>query len=174
MYVLLYSCRSTEWPFYFGSILPFMAVYTMNWIIFCIIMISLCKCSKLIKKRTENSSVENTRSLKKMFVIAMSLTVVLGLGWGFGLAATSSNLVELTFTFQLIFSIFIGSQGVVIFLLHGVRNADFRKVWMKLVLASCRKGSRNTNSVSKRKTSNVQQPKQGFESVILNTLPTMQ
>ena len=61
----------------------------------------------------------------------MTLGVILGLGWGFGLVATSSDLVALTFTFQVIFSIFVGSQGVLIFVFHGLRNEDLRKAWKR-------------------------------------------
>ena len=80
----------------------------------------------VMKKKTTSDRVSE---MKKNFFIAMSLSVVLGLGWGLGLAATSSSVVELTVTFQVIFSIFVGLQGVLIFALHGVRNKDARDLW---------------------------------------------
>ena len=61
----------------------------------------------------------------------MCLSVVLGLGWGLGLLSTSSDLVELSFTFQVIFSIFVGSQGVLVFILYGLRSTEFRQTWIK-------------------------------------------
>ena len=67
--------------------------------------------------------------MKKHFIIALSLAIVFGLGWGFGLAATSHPIKELTFTFQIVFSLFVGSQGILIFLLHGIRNKDARTLW---------------------------------------------
>ena len=54
-----------------------------------------------------------------------------GLGWTLGLAATSVPVKEFSLTFQILFSIFVGAQGVLIFLLHGVRNQDIRKLWKK-------------------------------------------
>ena len=66
---------------------------------------------------------------KRLAIIALGLSVVFGLGWGLGLAATSSDVEEVTFTFQVIFSIFVGSQGILIFILHGLRSPDARLVW---------------------------------------------
>ena len=96
-------------------------------------MTSICKHTRNMNVTKEKTPAEKVQDLKKNFYIAMSLAVVLGLGWGFGLVATSSDVEELTFVFQIIFSIFVGSQGILIFILHGVRNADFREFWMKLL-----------------------------------------
>ncbi len=145
------SCRPTEWPFYFGFILPFLGVYIFNWIFFVLIMISICRHTRetnILKENTskEKTLTENIRGLKVNFIIALSLAVVLGLGWGFGLVATSSNVVELTFTLQIIFGVFVGSQGVLIFILHGVRNEDFRKFWAGFVPALRKRFPRDTIS----------------------------
>ena len=82
----------------------------------------------------EKTTAEKSKEMKKNLFIAMSLSVVLGLGWGLGLAATSSSVVGLTVTFQVIFSIFVGMQGVLIFVLHGVRNKDARDLWKKTLV----------------------------------------
>ena len=66
---------------------------------------------------------------RRLVIIAFGLSVVFGLGWGLGLAATSSDAKEVTFVFQVIFSIFVGSQGILIFILHGLRSPDARRVW---------------------------------------------
>ena len=129
-FVYLCSCRPTEWPFFFGLILPFLVVQIFNWIMFIRIMISIYKNMRdrrVIKASTTGAM--SVRDLRKMFLVTMTLGVVLGLGWGIGLVATSSGLVALTFTFQVIFSIFVGSQGVLIFVFHGLRNEDFRDFW---------------------------------------------
>ena len=68
---------------------------------------------------------------KKLAVIAIGLSIVFGLGWGLGLAATSSNVEEVTFTFQVIFSIFVGSQGLLILIFHGIRSETVRKEWVR-------------------------------------------
>ena len=101
----------------------------------------------------EKTAAEKAKDMKKNLFIAMSLSVVLGLGWGLGLAATSSSVVELTTTFQVIFSIFVGMQGVLIFFLHGVRNKDARDLWKRSLvthskhLFSSLKGTSVTSSV---------------------------
>ena len=121
----MYSCRSTEWPFWFGFIAPFTALYLFDWIMFVVILVSVVK-NKSQKLQSNESS---TKLHKENLIIALSLAVVFGLGWGFGLLTTSSSIEGLTITFQVIFSIFVGAQGALLFLLHGVRNPDVRAVW---------------------------------------------
>ena len=108
----------------------------------------------------------SVQDLRKNFVIAMSLGVVLGLGWGFGLAATSSDLVALTFTFQVVFSIFVGLQGVLIFVFHGLRNAEFREFWKK---GSQKTRSKFSSSIEKTNAAKVSATEQ--DSIALSTLP---
>ena len=78
--------------------------------------------------------------------------VVFGLGWALGLAATSFPVKELTFILQILFSVFVGIQGVLLFLLHGVRNKDIRKVWIQC-FAVIGRNSRLASVISSTKTS---------------------
>jgi hypothetical protein len=71
----------------------------------------------------------NRKKLKAYFTVIVALSFFFGLGWGFGLAATSSEIQELSFVFQLLFCIFVGSQGVLVFILHCVRPQRMRKKW---------------------------------------------
>ena len=123
-----YSCRATQWPFWFGMILPFLVVYIFNWIMFVLIMISLCCQSQGVIVKDTHAKI---KAYKAKFTIAAILAVMFGLGWTLGLAATSVPAKEFSLTFQILFSIFVGAQGVLIFLLHGVRNQDIRKLWKK-------------------------------------------
>ena len=93
-------------------------------------MVSICKHSQGTISSTKDTS--KLESLKKHFTITITLAVVFGLGWAFGLAATSLPIKELTFTFQILFSLFVGLQGFLIFLLHGLRNKDARNAWKQL------------------------------------------
>ena len=123
-----YSCRPTEYPFWFGLILPFGVIYIFDWVMFSIIMVSLVKRTRRVSKLTTEAKGQMAQT-KRLAIIALGLSVVFGLGWGLGLAATSSDVEEVTFTFQVIFSIFVGSQGILIFILHGLRSPDARLVW---------------------------------------------
>ena len=86
------------------------------------------------------------------FTIAATLAVVFGLGWALGLAATSLPVKELTLTFQILFSIFVGVQGILLFLLHGVRNKDICNIWIQCFAAIGHK-SHLANMISSTKTS---------------------
>ena len=94
-------------------------------------MVSICKHSRKTEdsKRASNDVGGKVKEVKRSLIIAVALATVFGLGWGLGLAATSSSVEELTFAFQVVFTIFVGSQGVLLFLFHGIRSEDARKVW---------------------------------------------
>ena len=94
---------------------------------FIFILASVIKHQSKINGQVRSN--ENTKVHRDNLIIALSLAAVFGLGWGFGLLTTSSSIHGLTTTFQVIFSIFVGAQGVLLFLLHGVRNSDARGVW---------------------------------------------
>ena len=129
-FLFSFSCRPTEWPFWFGFIVPFALIYVFNWVMFAIIMVALC----LHTKRTEAMSAKNSniRSvIAKHLLIAVVLSLLFGLGWAFGLIGTSSLPREAYLPAQYIFSIFMGVQGLLIFFLHAVRSAEAREEWRK-------------------------------------------
>ena len=96
---------------------------------FILIMIFICKHSyKGPGITTEKSTFTFVR---KNATIAFGLAVLFGLGWGFGLAASSSPSEEATFVLQLLFTIFVGCQGLLIFVLHGIRKAEARNEWKR-------------------------------------------
>ena len=174
-----FSCRPTEWPFYFGFILPFVIIYVLNWIVFVAIMVSICKhyVNGNLSPLKESSQSEHFSNFKKNLTIAMCLSVVLGLGWGLGLVSTSSGLVELSFPFQVIFSIFVGSQGVLIFFFYGLRSTDFCQTWIKL-FNCCKSNTDNFVSFEKGSRSTTQHTVSGTAveelSSMSNTLPRKQ
>ncbi len=95
---------------------------------FVVIMTSLIRRAHRSAKLTTGEK-GNAEQVRRFALIAIGLSVVFGLGWGLGLAASSSDIEELTFVFQVLFSVFVGSQGVIIFVLHGLRSKDARLVW---------------------------------------------
>ena len=119
------------YPFWFGLILPFVVVYLFNWAMFIIIII-VC----LVKNRKNVSSLHHKkkRELRRHFFLVLGLSLVFGLVWGFGFLATSSDIKELTFTFQILYSILISSQGLLIFVFHVIRAPQAREQWKKLFI----------------------------------------
>ena len=136
-------------------ILPFLLVTVFNWIMFVLIMISICSHTQgpIAADKKEGSKL---KAMQTNFTIAATLAVVFGLGWALGLAATSLPVKELTLAFQILFSIFVGAQGVLLFLLHGVRNQDIRKFWIQCFVTFSRK-SRLASVISSTKTLSVGQ-----------------
>ena len=97
-------------------------------------MISICKHT-----RRRHNKESTLAFVWKNAIIAFSLAILFGLGWGLGLAASGTPSVETTFALQLLFNIFVGCQGILIFVLHGVRKAEVRDEWKKwLSKATCR------------------------------------
>lgn len=126
----------------------------------------------IMKKRCAISSAKVRSSFvlyRENLIIAVSLAAVLGLGWGFGLLSTSYSVKEVTIAFQVLFSIFVGAQGVLLFLLHGVRNADARSIWKGLASGFC--STSRMYSSSRKSTKDSVFIKNLDRSTVLHTLP---
>lgn len=104
----------------------------------------------------KSSRKRKIRTFKQNFTIALGLSLLFGLGWGFGLSATSTNVKELTFALQIIFSLFVGSQGLIILIFHVLRSQEARKVWQPLFIC-CKKNQKHqitfSGSTQKKQTS---------------------
>ena len=87
--------------------------------------------------------------VRRNLVIAVGLAVLFGLGWGLGLAATSTQVKELTFTFQIAFSVFVGSQSILIFFFHCIRSKESLNHW---------KAKISNSHISKTGTSHLPSP----------------
>ena len=114
-------------------------------------MLSLC--------RRTHKEYKKKKLIKENIIIAVGLAVLFGLGWGFGLAVSSTGNTTVNFVLQLMFVIFVGCQGVFIFVLHGIKRADFRKQWKAWFYKVTRKshpkpGVGSTLGVSSRSTHN--------------------
>ena len=108
---------------------------------FIVIMVALCMHSR----RTAVMSAKDTNMksvIAKHLLIAVVLSLLFGLGWAFGLIGTSSLPEEAYTPAQYIFSIFMGIQGVLIFLFHAIRSPEAREEWKKWwYTATCRRNS---------------------------------
>ena len=114
---------------------------------FIIILVSIMKHKRSAQTKGEK---RNFKNYKENFVIVLSLSVVFGLGWGFGLLVTSIPELGVTITFQVFFSVLVGAQGALLFILHGIRNGDARDLWKQC----CFKRKRIFSSKSTIKSSN--------------------
>ena len=135
---LYYSCRPTQWPFWFGFVASFALIYVFNWVLFIITMVTLCMYSR--RNAVRSANVHAISVIAKHLLIAVVLSLLFGLGWAFGLIGTSSQLPDEAYTpAQYISSIFMGIQGVLIFLLHTIRSQEAREEWKKWwYTATCR------------------------------------
>ena len=130
--------------------MPFALIFIFNLILFVIIMVSLTRrLYQHNKIKSDLTESNNLKELRKLIIIGTSLSVLFGLGWVFGLVPQIQQQLISTIS-QYIFSIFVGFQGVFIFILHGVRSAEARKQWKRWFykLFCCLKKPRDLISTS--------------------------
>ena len=85
-----------------------------------------------MKNTTGNKSLQT--NFKQQTMLLLTLSLLFGLGWSLGLAATNSlPILWLRTTFEFIFIGLTGFQGLFIFLLYGVRLRNIRRVWLKWI-----------------------------------------
>ena len=91
-------------------------------------MVTLIKKQRNKEVQTDSKGMKT--HLKQRFIIAVTLSLLLGLGWGLGIPATEGidNLVLRTIL-QILFIFLTAFQGLFIFIMHCVRVPDARKVW---------------------------------------------
>ncbi len=116
---------------------PFIIIYLFNWAIYVSIFWSLLRKTS---SKTERSAAAK---LKQHFIIALTLSLLFGLGWGVGLAATSSiPVAELSYILQTVFVLLTSFQGLWIFMMNCVRSEEARRVWQSWVhVITCHKVS---------------------------------
>lgn len=116
-------------------IAPFVIIYIFNWIVFIIIFSSLLRksCNKKLReaKEFDKKGSEKKSQLKQQFLIAITLSILFGLGWGVGLPATQSfhDTAVISDIFSAFFVLFTSFQGLFIFIMHCLRSPEIRKVW---------------------------------------------
>ena len=127
-----YSCRAEGVPFYIGTILPIVIIFIFNLVMYIFIIVSVCR-----RLHGAAKSSNTKLSYRKLAWTAVVLSVVFGLGWCFGLAQTSvpqdsGDAARGTlFALQFLFSLLVGSQGVLMFVFYGLTNKKIREVWKK-------------------------------------------
>ena len=150
MMPLSFSCRAFHWPFWAGFLGPFLCLYVFDWIMFIIILVSIIRNKIKSNKDKYNAKKNNSKLKNESLVMALILAVTFGLGWGFGLLATTYPHEGVTITFQIIFAILVSSQGILLFSLHVMRNVDARNIWKNLLktVTPIKQGSTKTTKLS--------------------------
>ena len=113
-----------------GVIAPFALIYVFNWIMFVIIVVSICRQQARMSAETGNKELKV--NAKKRLLMLITLSLLFGLGWGLGLAGTESlNVQWLRYSFQLCFIVLTGFQGLFLFILYCLRISRVRRIWLK-------------------------------------------
>ena len=127
--------------------MPFGIIYIMNWIIFILILSSLL-CRPNVRKETSNNG--NLRRLKENFTVALGLSVLFGLGWAFGLLASSDLPGAVRYPAEWIFTLMTAFLGVYLFAFYILRSAEARKFWKSCLPCQHRKATVMPNATAKR------------------------
>ena len=137
-------------PFYIGVIVPFVVIYLFNWTVYTIILATLC-CKNYQKSDRDK---KNRVKTKQQLIAAATLSVLFGLGWGIGLAATEGvKVAALRDFFSAIFIICTAFQGVMVFCLQSLRSKQVRTTWARWFhMVTGRETSVLTNSANVSQT----------------------
>lgn len=127
----LFSCRPNGYPFIFGLIVPLGVIIVFNWVVFLIIVFSLIKTWR---KRKEKDANKSSPTFKQQLRMALSLILLIGLGWAFAIV----SIEDMESLPILPFALFIFSFCGISRLLHllfffCVQNPDARKHWSRLL-----------------------------------------
>ena len=137
---------------------PFAIIYINNWIIFVVILVSLFRKRNLVHSVGQtDKSKELKAKLRQQFIVALTLSLLFGLGWGVGFIATTSIPVPgVLVPLQAFFIVLTGLQGPLIFIMQCARSEDARNEWMRWVHIVTRNSLSDSSS---KKTSSEDQYK---------------
>lgn len=144
-------------------------MYIFNWIMFAVIVASVCKHIGSSKKHTRLDTSKEKPSggfSIQNFIITVVLSITLGLGWGFGFLATNHDVLPIVIIFQGTFTVAVGIHGVLLFILHGIRNPDARALWKSMLFFII---PRKTSSLQLTSANNTKSTKQVSVSNPLST-----
>ena len=150
------SCRPSQMQFFVGVIAPFTAIYIVNWLIYLVIMAVLIRRHLQARKEPHNQKPQ----LKQQFRSAFVLSILFGLGWGFGLPITGGvDDVVLRTTFQILFIFATSFQGLFVFIMNcltGRKSVDCQREWKNWFrLVTCQ-ATGNNGALTKNTTSQAQ------------------
>ena len=120
-------------------IVPFLIIYLFNWVVFFIIIVSLLR--KNYQSSIKLKKDKQTSFLHQQLIIAITLSVLFGLGWGIGLFATQDIHTKKTVRDILaaLFVVFTAFHGLFIFIMQCLRSKDVRNSWKRCFLGVTRR-----------------------------------
>ena len=120
-------------------VVPFLIIYLFNWVMFFIIVVSLLQ--KHFLSDVKSKKVTKTSFLHQQLIIAITLSVLFGLGWGIGLFATQDIHTNKTVRDILaaLFVVFTAFHGLFIFIMQCLRSKDIRNSWKRCFFGVTRK-----------------------------------
>ena len=130
------SCRVYSYSFWIGLLIPFGIIYIINWVIFIHIFTSLV-CRRSVRKET--STRAKLGKLKENFMIALGLSLLFGMGWAFGLLASSDLPPAVRYPAEWIFTLMAAFLGVYLFALYVLRSQEARKAWKRWLFCQCKR-----------------------------------
>ena len=109
-------------------IVPFLIIYLFNWVVFFIIIVSLVHKTSQLQAKDAKSKKDNIR---QQLIIAVTLSVSFGLGWGIGLLATQDIHTNKTLQnlFAALFVIITAFHGLFIFIMQCLRSKEVKNYW---------------------------------------------
>ena len=112
-------------------IVPFLIIYLFNWVVFIIIIVSLLQKNFQSDIKTKNN--KNITFVRQQLIITVTLSILLGLGWGIGLLATQDIHSNKTVRdlFAALFVITTAFHGLFIFIMHCLRSKEVRNTWKR-------------------------------------------
>lgn len=128
VFLLIFSCRPYKVPFYVGTIAPFAIIYLFNWVIFFIILVRLL----LRRDFSPQEDQSKYKKIKQQLIAAIGLSVLLGLGWGIGIPASSQffgKTPAIRKTFEVLFVSLTSFQGLAVFVMQCLRSLEARTIW---------------------------------------------
>lgn len=129
-----YRCRADGPIFYATMLTPFVVTYSFNIIIYLVIITSLSR--QIFKKRGIIKGEIQRNEYKKLAIVAFFLAIMFGLAWIFALLVIIPNTI-LSYISQYLFSILVGFQGILYFIMHVIRSQEARKFWITLFYKPC-------------------------------------
>ncbi|XP_048773083.2 adhesion G-protein coupled receptor G2-like isoform X2 [Ostrea edulis] len=118
-----YYCWMSRTPFYFAFLIPMALIILINCIIFFMVLKTLLTRSKTL----QSNQSESKRAMMNLRA-SISIFIILGLSWTFGILAIEDARV----VFSYIFTILTTFQGFIIFILFIARGKKLRYNWKKL------------------------------------------